>query len=267
MDDLHQLARNCEEEILKRQLPEGGWGFGSSRQWVTETTALALLALRFQRSTVYARGLEFLLRRQNPNGSWSGFAGDDAEGSWVTALAVIAVTHLSGDWNAVEKGSSWLLGTQGRESHWLMKWRYRTVDRKVQFDPNKYGWPWTVGASSWVVPTAYGLIALQQYFTCCLPEAAELRLKKGTAMLFDRACPGGGWNAGNGVVYGEALKPHADVTSLALLALLTQRDHPFVRRSLAWLHTQWERMSSIYGLSWLAMALAAYQRPAEPIMK
>src|SRR5262245_7611755 len=196
MDDLHQLARYCEEEILKWQLPEGGWGFGNYRQWVTETTALAPLPLRLQPRTVYARGLEFLLGCQNPNGSWPGFAGDDTEGSWVTALALIAVIRLSGDWKAVDKGVCWLLKTQGRESHRLMKWRYHTVDQKVQFDPDKYGWPWTVGASSWVVPTAYSLIALRQYFTCCLPEAAELRLKKGTAMLFDRACPGGGWNAG-----------------------------------------------------------------------
>src|SRR5437867_3579006 len=165
MDDLHELARSCEDEILKRQLPQGGWGFGSSSQWVTETTALALLALRLQPSSVYSRGLEFLLRCQNLDGSWPGFAGDDPEGSWVTSLAVIAVIRLAGDWKAVEKGVSWLLGTQGRESHWLMKWRYRTFDQKVCFDPEKYGWPWTLGASSWVVPTCYSLIALRQYST------------------------------------------------------------------------------------------------------
>ena len=182
-------------------------------------------------------------------------------------MAVIAVIHLTGNWKAVEKGVSWLLKTQGRESHWLIKWRYRTVDQKVRFDPEKYGWPWTVGASSWVVPTSYSLIALRQYFTCCLPEAAELRLKKGTAMLFDRGCPGGGWNAGNGVVYGVPLKPHVDVTSLTLLALLPQKDHPFVRTSLHWLQLQWEVVTSIYSLSWMAMALAAHQQPVEPIMK
>jgi hypothetical protein len=267
MDDLHKLARSCEDEILKRQLPEGGGGFGNSRQWVTETTALALLALRLQPSTVYAPGLGFLLRCQNPNGSWPGFAGDDLEGSWVTALALIALIRLAGNWKAVEKGVSWLLETQGRESHWLMKWRYRTVDQKVRFDPEKLGWPWTVGASSWVVPTSYSLIALRQYFTCCMNEDVQLRLRKGTAMLFDRACPGGGWNAGNGIVYGVALKPHADGTSLALIALLPQKDHPLVKGSLDWLQGQWDKMLSIYSMSWMAMALAAYQQPVEPIMK
>ena len=141
----------------------------------------------------------------------------------MTALAVSTVIRLAGNWKAVEKGVSWLLETQGRESHWLMKWRYRTVDQKVRFDPENYGWPWTVGSSSWVVPTSYSLIALRQYFTCCAPGVAELRFKKGIAMLFDRACPGGGWNAGNGVVYDVPLKPLADVTSLALVALLPQR--------------------------------------------
>jgi hypothetical protein len=38
-------------------------------------------------------------------------------------------------------------------------------------------------------------------------------------MLLDRACPTGGWNAGNGVVYGVALKPHIDATATALLAM------------------------------------------------
>ncbi len=267
MGDLHKLARNCEDQIIKGQLPEGGWGFGDSRQWVTEMTALSLLALRLRPSTVYARGLEFLLRCQNPNGSWPGFAGDDTEGSWVTALAVIAVIRLGGNWKEVEKGISWLLKTQGRESHWLMRWRYRTVDQKVRFDLKKYGWPWTVGASSWVVPTCFSMIALRQYFTCCLPEAAEIRLEKGTAMLLDRGCTGGGWNAGNGVVYGVPLKAHVDVTSLALLALLPQKDRSFVKTSLNWLQSQWEEVPSIYSLSWMAMALAAYQQPVQTIMK
>ena len=266
MDDLHKLSRRCEDEIIKLQLPDGGWGFGHSRQWVTETTALALLALRLRSGAVNAHGLEFLLGCQNPNGSWPGFAGDDQEGSWGTALGVIAVISLGGKWKAIEKGISWLLKTQGHESHWLMKWRYRTVDRKVRFDPEKYGWPWTVGASSWVVPTCYSLIALRQYFTCCLPEAAEFRLKKGTAMLFDRGCPGGGWNAGNSVVYGVPLNPHVDVTSLALIALLPQKDHPFVAKSLQWLEHQWENVSSIYSLSWMAMALAAYHYPVGQLL-
>jgi hypothetical protein len=32
-------------------------------------------------------------------------------------------------------------------------------------------------------------------------------------MLLDRMCPGGGWNAGNSVVYGVPLTPHIDATA------------------------------------------------------
>jgi hypothetical protein len=38
-------------------------------------------------------------------------------------------------------------------------------------------------------------------------------------MLIDRACPDGGWNAGNGIVLGTALAPHIDTTAIAVLAL------------------------------------------------
>jgi hypothetical protein len=259
MKGLRELADLCKQQILDRQLPGGGWGFGKTIQWATEPTCLALLALRLEPRRVYARGLTFLLRCQSSNGSWPAFADDDQEGSWVTALVVITLIRLTADWKAVERGVSWLLSTRGQESHWLMKWRHRTIDQKVRFDPDKYGWPWTVGTTSWVVPTAYGLMALRRRFTCCIPDAVDVRLRKGVEMLFDRACLGGGWNAGNGVVNGIPLTPHADVTSLALLALIPMRDHPFVKKSLDWLQRQIESTPSLYSLSWMAIAVAAHR--------
>ncbi|PYV38740.1 MAG: hypothetical protein DMG06_24960 [Acidobacteria bacterium] len=86
-------------------------------------------------------------------------------------------------------------------------------------------------------------------------------------MLFDRVCPGGGWNAGNGVVNGTPLTPHADVTSLALLALIPQRDHPFVKRSLDWLQHQIEPTHSLYSLPWMAVALAAHREAISSILE
>jgi hypothetical protein len=208
-----------------------------------------------------------LLRCQNPNGSWPAFAGDGPEGSWVTALAVVTLIRLAVDWKAIEQGVSWLLEVRGRESHWLVKWRYRIADRNVRFDPDKYGWPWTTGTSSWVVPTSYSLIALGLFFTCCRPESVDVRMKKALEMLFDRACPGGGWNAGNGVVYDVPLQPHADTTALALLALLPHRGHPVVKTCLDWLERQRDAGASIYGLSWMAMGLAAHNRSFRAIME
>ena len=77
-------------------------------------------------------------------------------------------------------------------------------------------------------------------------------------MLLDRACPGGGWNAGNGVAFGVPLEPHADVTSLALISLLPHRHHPTVQASLSWLKNSLPSLSSVNSVCWAAMALAAH---------
>jgi hypothetical protein len=262
MNRLHELAARCEQGILKKQLSDGGWGFGTNRQWATEPTCFALLALKLQPSSVYEPGVRLLLSCQNANGSWPALADDDMDGSWVTALAVLTLMRLTTGWNAVDRGIGWLLKTQGRESHWMMRWRYRLIDRNVKFNPDKYGWPWTPGSSSWVVPTAYALIALRKYFACCMPETVNQRVRRGAEMLFDRACPGGGWNAGNGFAFGVLLTPHPDVTALALIALHPQNYHPFVRASLDWLLSQVPEVSSLYSLSWIGIALAAFGLPA-----
>jgi hypothetical protein len=258
MKMLHNIAATCQADLLKRQLPCGGWSFNGSSQWSTEMTSLALLALRLAPGNACRKGIDLLLRQQNPDGSWPAFRGDAPEGSWSTALATLALIRLNSGWSAAGKGVPWLLETKGRESAWFEKWRYRMLDPHVQFDPGKYGWPWCPGSSSWVVPTAYSLIALQHYFCCSTIPRGSLRTQKGKEMLYDRACPDGGWNAGNSIAFGTTLDPQADVTALALMALLPERDHPVVKSSLAWLQDQVERISSIYSLSWMLMALADY---------
>ena len=224
MRNLRDIFDCCRGILVKRRLPSGGWSFNLSDQWSTEMTALALLGLRLEGGSACAKGMELLLSQQNPDGSWPAFRGDAPEGSWTTALAVLVLIRLNGGWSAVEKGMQWLLQERGRESEWFEKWRYRLLDRHVQFNPEKYGWPWCPGSSSWVVPTAYSLIALQHYFCCSATPQGSLRIQKGKEMLFDRACPGGGWNAGNSVAFGTPLDPQADVTALALLALLPEKD-------------------------------------------
>src|SRR5476649_801556 len=135
-------------ELASRQMTTGGWAyFHSSEQASIEATSLALLAA--QDNEVLERGVAYLLKAQNPNGSWPAFAGDDQDGSWATALVVMA---LRGSLIAAEarlKGARWLLSTAGRESHWLWSWKFRLFDRHVQFDPRKYGWPWITDTNSW----------------------------------------------------------------------------------------------------------------------
>ena len=149
-------------------MADGGWSYGqASAQGDLEPTCLALLALRWDSSPARARGLQFLLDTQNPNGSWPAFSGDDQEGSGLTALAVIALINSGEMALQTERGLKWLLNSKGKESHWLWKWKFRTSDTHVRFDPDKFGWPWMPGTCSWVIPTAFSMIALKQAFVCC----------------------------------------------------------------------------------------------------
>ena len=77
-------------------------------------------------------------------------------------------------------------------------------------------------------------------------------------MLLDRACPEGGWNAGNAVVYGVPLRPHVDATAIALAALRFHHDLPIVRDSLTWILNRID-CPSAYSLAWVILSAAAYK--------
>ena len=156
----------------------------------------------------------------------------------------------------------WLLNFAGKESNWFWKWKFRTADRHVRFDPDKYGWPWFPDTVSWVVPTSFAVLALNQIpCSCGGLEHVAARIDCGIQMLVDRACPGGGWNAGNGVVYGAALAPHADDTAIALLALRDRATDPVVQGSVDYLERVAETLTAPWSLAWAILALAAHRRP------
>jgi hypothetical protein len=251
-----QLLEHVRSEITGRALPQGGWSSAGGRQASVETTCLALMGLR-QIGRASDLGRRFLVHIQNTDGSWPAFQGDDAEGCWTTSLAAIAV--LGYDDSSAQRGIQWLIGNTGRESHWFWNLKFRIADRKVQFDPNKFGWPWFSGTVSWVIPTAFALIALKRFSSCCPTKRAADRIQLGTEMLYDRACPVGGWNAGNGVVLGSPLKPHIDPTAIALLALNPQPEHVATQRALDWLRMNGEGCRSPYSIAWAILALAIYE--------
>jgi hypothetical protein len=103
------------------------------------------------------------------------------------------------------------------------------------------------------------MIALQRGKALGVIRGGELdrRLHLGAEMLIDRACPEGGWNAGNAVVYGVALRPHIEPTALALCALRSQPSFPIVRSSMSWLLSR-IGCPSAYSLAWLILAASAY---------
>jgi len=97
------------EELTRRQLPSGGWATSTtSKQAALESACLAALALGL-RSDGAHRVQDFLLRVQNPNGSWPAFVGDDPDGGWVTSLALIALRDYVPGIPARLRGFHWLL--------------------------------------------------------------------------------------------------------------------------------------------------------------
>jgi hypothetical protein len=253
--------------LARGQLNSGGWAaMASSSQPAVEASALAYIAL-VSEFPVHDRATEFLLRIQNPNGSWPAFSGDDHEGSWTTSLVLIALRDKVEAIPQRLKASSWLATSAGEESHWLWKWKFRTTDRHVRFDPAKFGWPWIPHTNSWVVPSAFSILALNQLPCACGIEGRDGRVELGIEMLLDRACPSGGWNAGNGVVYGVELSPHPDDTAIALLALTLHAQETIVGLSLDWLERVVPTINAPWSLAWSIVALAAHHRPVDSLVE
>ena len=254
-------------ELALRQLPCGGWGaLASSSQPAIEPTCYSALALGSVPAGDIERAQDFLLHTQNPNGSWPVFPGDDQEGGWVTSLAVMVLREAIPAIPARLQGFHWLMNCAGKESNWFWKWKFRTADRHVRFDPDKFGWPWFPDTVSWVVPTAFAVLVLSQLpCSCGGLEPVPFRVERGVEMLLDRACPGGGWNAGNGVVYGSALAPHADDTAIALLALRDRAKEPVVQGSVDYLERVAATLTAPWSLAWAILALTAHRRPTSSL--
>jgi len=81
-------------------------------------------------------------------------------------------------------------------------------------------------------------------------------------MLYDRMCPGGGWNCGNPMVYGVPGEPQVTSSAWALLALTDHPERPEVQQSLTWLEENSKAIRSPGSAAMAVLALNTYQRPA-----
>ena len=248
------------ETLRSRQMKSGGWAYFDSVQESLEATCLAELALASERQANSSAAIRFLLKAQLSDGGWPAFLGD-SDGSWTTALALCAL-NATGDFAAArEKALSWMYAERGQEGHWFWRWKFKTADLNVRFDPDKYGWPWISGSASWVIPTAFSVIAIKQFTVCNRSEESEKRIHCGVEMLLDRACVAGGWNSGNSVVYGVPLRPHVEATAIALLALQDERRTKMIQKSLSWLRQNAASIDSASSLAWCIISLFVYQEP------
>src|SRR5450759_2372916 len=259
--DISSVVSGLHEVLRANQKTTGTWGYRGNQDSV-EATCLVMLALCRQPGNELARAMHALQALQNADGSWPAFTGDEAEGCWTTALAVLSLIAGRHAAKSIALGIQWLIDARGREATWLWRWKLRTVDNKVQFDPAKFGWSWVSGTTSWVIPTAFSIISLRQARQHGVNRTAELaeRVKLGFNMLFDRMGPGGGWNSGNGIAFGVPVAPHIDATSIAMLALTGHEEEQAIQSSLHWLVNRLAGCPSPYSLAWGVLAIAAYQR-------
>lgn len=241
-------------------MKSGGWAYFNSVQESLEATCLAELALAPERPASSSAAILFLLKSQLSDGGWPAFLGD-SEGSWTTALALCTLNSTGNFTAAREKAFRWLYAERGREGHWFWRWKFKTSDRNVRFDPDKYGWPWVTGSASWVIPTAFSIIAIEQFTVCNRSEESEKRIHLGVEMLLDRACVDGGWNSGNSLVYGVPLRPHVEATAIALLALQDEQRTEMIQKSLSWLRQNAASVDSVSSLAWCILTLFVYQEP------
>jgi hypothetical protein len=198
------------------------------------------------------RGLRFLRAAQLPDGSWPSTP-EEKVGCWVTSLACWVLLVDKDSRKAVAAGLRWLCQDWPSDSTLWRRWlaRFSSQRQVAPINDSLRGWGWTPRTSSWVEPTSFALLVLAQCPRDLLPAAAARRQRLGEGMLYDRMCPGGGWNCGNPRVYGVAGEPLVVPTAWALLAL---RDHPGRSEntmSLAWLQAS---VGSIQGAGSLALA-------------
>jgi hypothetical protein len=262
VDGITQIGR-----VLRfRQLPSGGWSFTGAPQASIEATCLSALVFAWAEQANTTSAIRFLLHSQRADGGWPAFEGDP-EASWTTALALCTLTAVNEISNARERALHWLLASRGKEGNWFWRWKFKTADRNVRFDPDKYGWPWSPGAGSWVIPTAFSIVAIKQFTVCDRSEASEKRIRLGVEMLLDRVCVGGGWNSGNSVVYGVPLRPHVEATAIALLALQEEPRSEIIQASLNWLESRADDIEAVSSLSWCILTLFVYHRPIEQMKR
>jgi hypothetical protein len=119
--DIARVVSGLRETLSANQRSTGAWGYRGNQDSV-ESTCFAILALRRQPSIELARAVQALQGLQNTDGSWPAFTGDEPEGCWTTALAVLSLMAARHRPKQLASGIQWLLDARGREAIWFWRW-------------------------------------------------------------------------------------------------------------------------------------------------
>lgn len=262
------LSQICLPRLLEGQNPDGGWGFRAGASSSVEATSWSLLALVGLRSvpaveTCCQRAMAWMNGGQLADGSWPAYP-VQREGCWVTSLAGLALLVHDAAPERVAKGATWLCSSWPGEGGWWWRLRHRLFAKPgvVKQDFSLRGWSWTPGTSSWVEPTSLALLLLRRLSEDHRPALALERVRLAEAMLYDRMCPGGGWNCGNPLVYGVPGEPAVSPTVWALLALNRQSNNNEFQQSLDWLESTCPRLRGPGSLALAHLCLTVCGRPS-----
>ena len=250
-------------DLQQNQNPDGGWGALRDKRSNTESTALAVMALKALAETTAAdnrkRGIDWLLRRQNKDHSWP-LNETAKEGSWTTALAITALSDFAENSERVLAAARWLLEQEGSKPGILAEVILWATGKSGVNKLNKdlIGWSWVPNSFSWVEPTSYALIALKKLRARLAGTNVDERIRQGDAMIYDRVCNGGGWNYGNSRVLDYALWPYPDITAVALIAMQDHAREQANQESLQVLSKIARETDSGLALCWAAICLNVY---------
>lgn len=266
-------AQHQESVSLLRELQnaDGGWGFHAGSASRVEPTTWAMRALfdcggeHGAGDSAYRGAVDFLHASRLADGSWPATP-EMATGSWVTshACAVLAGDERSAE--IVKTGLRWLCEDFPRDSSPLQRFMRMIFasSQPATHDDSLRGWGWTPRTASWVEPTSFALLALRAADPHLHPSNAGQRRELAVALLYDRMCPGGGWNCGNPRVYGVDGDALILPTCWALLALRDAPEQPGRAASLRWLQQNFANIESAGSLAVARLTLEHYgERPLQ----
>ena len=257
------LRSECLSLLRELQNADGGWPFHIGEQSRVEPTCWALRALfaseRYADGQVFRKAACFLQTSQLADGSWPA-ASQMNTGSWVTSLACCVLSGDALSEDNVKAGLKWICEDFPRDSSPLRRFvqSLRPKSDTVSQNDSYRGWGWTPRTASWVEPTAFALMVLQEAEPHQLPKNATERRNLAVSLLYDRMCPGGGWNCGNPRVYGVDGDALVLATCWALLALRDAPEKPGRTLSLAWLQKEFSNIESAGSLAVARMTLENY---------
>jgi hypothetical protein len=249
--------------LLENQNPDGGWGALRAKRSNTESTSLAVMALKALPENTAAdnrkRGIDWLIRHQNQDHSWP-LNEAVKEGSWTTALAITALSDNAEYNERVLAAARWLLEQEGSKPGILAEIILWATGQSNVNKVNKdlIGWSWVPNSFSWVEPTSYAMIAVKKLRSRLAGTQVDERIRQADAMIYDRMCDGGGWNYGNSKVLDYALWPYPDVTAIALIALQDHARDQANQESLRVLSKIARETDSGLALCWAAICLNLY---------